>query len=104
MVKTELKAEKRKITGRKVKTIRAKGLLPANVYGRDVKSLAIEINTKEFNEVFKKAGETGIISIAIGKEEKPVLVHNVQLHPATGDILHVDFLQVNLKEKVTAQI
>ena len=104
MAKIQLKAEERKIVGRKVKTLRQKGILPANVYGRDVKSVAIEISTKEFRDVYKKAGETGIISITLGKEEKPVLVHNVSVHPATDEILHVDFLQVNLKEKVTAQI
>ncbi len=104
MTKINLKAEKRKVTGRKVKTLRKAGLIPANVYGKDTKSESIEINSKEFRGVFKKAGETGIISIEIGKEERPVLIHNVQVHPATDEVLHVDFLQVNLKEKVTTQI
>ncbi len=104
MVKINLKAEDRKLTGRKVKTLRASGILPANIYGRDVKSVAVSISDKDFRDVFKKAGETGIVEITLGKETRPVLVHNVQVHPATGAILHVDFLQVNLKEKVTAQI
>lgn len=104
MAKINLVAETRKLTGRKVKTLRAMGKIPANIYGKDVKSHSIEINEKEFREVFKKVGETAIVEIALGKETRPVLVHNVQLHPATSEILHVDFLQVNLKEKVTAQI
>jgi large subunit ribosomal protein L25 len=100
MTKITLKAEVRKITGRKVKTLRAKGIVPANIYGKDVKSKAIQVSSKELREVFKKAGETGIVDVL----ESPVLIHNIQTHPATGEILHVDFLQVNLKEKVTAQI
>src|SRR6266404_3053965 len=104
MNKIELKAEARKVTGRKVKALRAKGLVPGNIYGKDVKSASVEINGKEFREVFKKAGETGIVSIVLGKDERPVLVNNVQVHPATGEILHVDFRQVNLKEKVSANI
>lgn len=104
MTKTSLKAENRKITGRKVKALRKEGRLPANIYGRDVKSLAIEVNSKEFKEVFKKVGETGIVEISVGKENRPVLIHNVQVHPATDEVLHVDFMQVNLKKKVTAQI
>src|SRR5258705_13436095 len=104
MTKIDLKAVKRTITGRKVKTLRKAGELPANIYGKDVKSLAVSINTKEFKEAFKQAGETGIISIKLDKDERPVLVHNVQVHPATGEILHADFLQVNLKVKVNAQI
>jgi large subunit ribosomal protein L25 len=104
MTKISLQAGKRKVTGRKVKNLRKGGVLPANIYGRDVKSVAIEINSREFREVFKKAGETGIVEVALAKETRPVLIHNVQVHPATGEILHVDFLQVNLKEKVSAQI
>ncbi len=105
MAKTiELQAEARKVTGRKVKTLRSKGVTPANIYGKDVKSTSIQVKVKEFREVFKKAGETGIIEITIGKDKRPVLVHNVQVHPVTGDIIHIDFHQVNLKEKVSAQI
>lgn len=104
MNKIELKAEKRKVTGRKVKNLRKGGMVPANIYGKDVKSLSIQVNTKDFRKVFEKAGETGVVAIALGKEEKPVLVHNVQVHPATDEILHVDFLQVDLKAKVTANI
>ncbi len=99
-----LKANTRKITGRKVKTLRKQGIVPANVYGRDVKSHAVEINSKDFREVYKKTGETGIIELTLGKETRPVLVHNLQVHPVTSELLHVDFLQVNLKEKVNAQI
>src|SRR5258706_13175509 len=99
-----LKATTRKTLGRKVKTLRKQGMTPANIYGRDVKSQAIEINSKEFREVYKVTGETGIIELKLGKEDKPELVHNLQLHPVTSELLHVDFLQVNLKEKVTTQI
>src|SRR5258708_3009009 len=104
MDKITLKTNARSITGRKVKTLRKQGIVPANIYGRDVKSLAVEVNSKEFREVYKQTGETGIIELVLGKETRPVLVHNLQIHPVTSELIHVDFLQVNLKEKVTAQI
>lgn len=104
MTNIKLSAAKRTVTGRKVKKLREAGLIPANIYGKDVKSISIEVKVKEFKEVFKKAGETGIVEITVGKETRPVLVHNVQVHPATDEVLHVDFHQVNLKEKATAQI
>lgn len=104
MKKITLKAAVRELTGRKVKALRSAGKLPANIYGRDVKSTSIEIDNKEFRKIFKEAGETGIIEIELGKESRPVLVSNVQVHPATDEILHVDFRQVNLKEKVSANI
>jgi large subunit ribosomal protein L25 len=104
MTKLQLKAEKRKVVGRKVKTLRAKGMLPGNIYGKDVESVSIQINSKEFRDTFKKAGETSIVEISLGTETRPVLISEVQVHPATDEVLHVDFRQVNLKEKVTAQI
>ncbi len=104
MTKINLKANARKLTGHKVKTLRKQGIVPANIYGKDVKSLAVEVDSKEFKEIYKKAGETGIVEILIGKDERPVLIHNVQVHPATDEILHVDFMQVNLKVKITAQV
>jgi large subunit ribosomal protein L25 len=104
MTKVTLKAEPRKLVGRKVKLLRKSGVTPANIYGRDVKSFSIQVDSKEFREVFKKAGETGIVEIRLGDEVRPALVSDVQFHPASGDILHVDFKQVNLKEKVSAAI
>jgi len=104
MDKLTLQAEKRKTTGRKIKKLRREGILPANVYGKDVKSQAIEITYKDFLSIYKKSGETNIIEVNLGNEKKPVLVHSIQKDPVTENILHVDFLQVDLKKKVTANI
>ena len=99
-----LKIKKRKILGRKVKTLRNDGVLPANVYGKKIKSVSVKVNQKEFEKVFEKAGETGIVELVEGKTKKPVLIHNVQIDPVTDELLHVDFLQVDLKAKVVATV
>lgn len=104
MDKKELKAEERKVTGRKVKNLRKEGLLPGNVFGKKVKSEAIQVVLKDFEKVFKEVGETGLVMLKVGKNEKPVLIHNLQLNPVTDKPLHVDFLQVDLKEKVEAEV
>ncbi|MEJ2441334.1 MAG: 50S ribosomal protein L25 [Patescibacteria group bacterium] len=104
MNKQVLKAEKRKVFGRKIKSLRREGILPANIYGKKVKSLAIQFPLKDFEGIYKEAGETGIIEIAVGKEKRPVLIHNLQVDPVTDSPLHVDLLQVDLKEKVTADV
>ncbi len=96
----KLKFEKRELFGRKVNRIRKAGLVPANIFGKDVKSEAISVNAKEFAEVFKKAGETQIIDLS----GKPVLVSNIQVDPISGLTLHVDFRQVDLKEKIEAKV
>ncbi len=104
MDKKALKAEVRKIVGRKVKNLRKDGLLPANVSGNKVKSLALQLPLSEFEEIYKEVGETGLIDLHVGTETKPVLVHNVQRHALTDEIIHVDFLQVDLKVKVEADV
>ena len=104
MPKTILKAEKRTIDGRKVKKLRQEGILPGNVYGKKIKSEAVQVNLKEFSNTYKEIGETGLLTLSIGADEKPVLIHNLQVNAKTDDPIHVDFLQVDLKEKVEAEI
>ena len=102
----KLEVEKRKVTGRKVKLLRKEGILPANIYGREVKSASVQVALKPFLPIFKKAGETGLLELKVAGEDKtrPVLIHNVQLDPVTDAPLHVDFYQVDLKKKVTAVV
>lgn len=104
--KPKLMVEKRKITGKKVKLLRREGLLPANIYGKKTKSLSVQLPAKLFLSVFKEVGETGLLELKVGGEDtvRPVLVHNVHFHPVSSDPLHVDFYQVDLKEKVTTKI
>jgi large subunit ribosomal protein L25 len=104
MDKITLSAEKRLFEGRKVNQLRKKGIIPANIFGRDVKSTSIQVGLKDFEKIFNKAGETNIVEININKEVRPVLVHNVQINPVTDEVLHVDFLQVDLKKKVSAEV
>ncbi len=107
MDKQILEAETRKISGRKVKTLRSQGLLPANVYGKKIKSGALQVNLKEFEKLFTKVGETGLITLNIKngkKEEKAVLISNVQKSPISDSPIHVDFRQVDLTEKITAEV
>lgn len=109
-----LKAEKRTVLGRKVKTLRKQGFIPAHVFGKKVKTEHVQVTASEFSKVFEKTGETGIIDLAVdsssseasakGGRKKPVLVKNVQLHPVTDAPLHIDFYQVNLSEKVKVNV
>jgi large subunit ribosomal protein L25 len=104
--KLKLKADKRKLLGRKVKKLRREGSLPANIYGKDVKSTAVKVDIKKFMDIYGEAGETGIVYLTVGtgKSEKPVLIHNLQVEPVTGKPLHADFHQVDLTKKVQVEV
>jgi large subunit ribosomal protein L25 len=102
----KLKLDKRTLTGRKIKQLRQENILPANIYGKGIKSLAVQLALKDFQTVFNQAGETNIIQLQVAKEAKarPALIHNIHRHPVTDEFLHVDFHQVDLSKTVTVPI
>lgn len=98
-----LSAEERKVTGKKVKKLRKEGILPANVYGKDIKSISLQLPKSEFDKTYSEAGETGVVDLRVGKKTIPVLIHNLQTD-YRGNVLHADFFKVNLKEKVKTNV
>lgn len=100
----KLAAQKREVLGRKVKKLRRAGVLPASVYGKDVKSVSLQLPTDLFKKALDTVGETGLVGLEVNGDVLPVLIHNVQIDPVTDELLHADFLKVNLAEKVTATV
>lgn len=99
-----LKAKIRKELGKKVKKLRQEGILPAVLYGPKIKNQPIEIDLKEFNEIYKEAGESSLISLEVGGTKYLVLIHEIKQHPITGESVHVDFYQPILTEEVEATV
>lgn len=102
--KFTIKATKRDVFGRKVKKARAKGNIPANVFGKGFVSSSIVVAEKDFLQVYKEAGETKLIDIDLGGKSLSVLVNDIQKDPRTEAILHVSFHKVDLKVKVSANV
>lgn len=106
MEKTTIKAVKRSLIGKKVRKLRTKGELPANIYGKGIPSLAVSLIYKEFQNKFKKVGETGLVYVSVDGEtkERPILFHNIQKDSVKNNVLHIDLYQVDLKEKITSKV
>jgi len=104
--KIALTATPRTVLGKKVKKLRKENLIPANVFGSHIKSIALSVKADEFRKVFEEAGESSIVYLSIEGEAKqrPVLIRPPQTHPVTREVLHIDLRQVNLKEKIKAMI
>lgn len=104
--KYTLAVKKRTVLGKKSKQLRSNKLIPANLYGADIASQAIEIPAKELEKVYRAAGETALVYVSVEGDEKtyPVLFSEVQRHPVSGAVLHASLYKVNLKEKVEADI
>jgi large subunit ribosomal protein L25 len=99
-----LEVKARDVVGKKVKKLRRDGVVPANIFGQGVKSTSIQVDLKEFAKVYQQVGETGLVELKLGTSAHPVLVHKIQKEPRSDSVLHVDFHQVNLKEKTTANV
>lgn len=99
-----LSAKIRKQLGKKVKTLRKKGILPAVLYGPKIKTQSLEIDLKEFEKIYFEAGESSLISLEIENKKIPVIIHEVQRDPLTEKPIHVDFYQPSLKEEIVAKV
>ena len=101
----ELQVTPRDVLGKKVRRLRREGLIPANVYGRGLESVAIQVTRNDLVHVLRTAGRNEIIYLRLdGDELRPTFLRQVQRNPITDAILHVDFYQISLKEKVQMEV
>jgi large subunit ribosomal protein L25 len=88
-----------------VKQLRKTGMVPAVVYGHKVEPKAIMVATNTFTKVYEAAGESSLIDLVIGGGA-PVkaIVQEIQRDALTNNVSHIDFYQVNMSEKITADV
>ncbi len=103
--KIELRASPRLVLGKKVSQLRRQGLVPANIYGHNVPSFAIQVPSDDLRHVLRDAGRNDIVYLRVdGGEPRPTFIRDVQRNPVSDAILHVDFLQISLEEKVRLEV
>ncbi|HQM16188.1 MAG TPA: 50S ribosomal protein L25 [Candidatus Woesebacteria bacterium] len=76
----------------------------ANIYGPKIDSIPVQMDYKEFDNLYNQVGESTVAYLKLDKKEYPVLIDEVQRNPVTDLPLHVVFRMVDLKEKITAAI
>lgn len=106
MEELKLNAAVREEKKKKVKSIREQGGLPVVLYGHAVKPQILTIDKKEFARLYKQAGSSTLVKLYIGgaKEPQNVLLHQIDYHPITDEIIHADLFQVKLTEKIKTEI
>jgi large subunit ribosomal protein L25 len=104
-LKASSRTEGRRAGAKKLRTL---GRIPAVIYGRQNKPQNLEVNSKEMeNLIHHSASENLLVDLAVESDARPkrlALVQEVQHHPLTGSILHVDFHEVAENEKVTIMV
>src|SRR5438046_5547490 len=90
------------------KKLRANGRIPAIIYGRQAQPQNLEVNAKEMeNLIHHSVSENLLVDLAVKDDARPnrlALVQEVQHHPLSGQVLHVDFHEVAENEKVTVMV
>ncbi|MFC1911384.1 50S ribosomal protein L25 [Chloroflexota bacterium] len=106
MDKIELKVANREILGKKVKHLRRRGITPVHVFGHGIESLALQCDTRELEQVLGQAGQTRLINLKLAKEKKPrtVVVREFDRDWRKGQLVHVDFYQVKMEEKIRLEV
>ena len=100
-----LKASKRELTGKKVKKIRAEGLIPASLYGSKKDPAIISVKRREFEKVFSEAGTSSLIDLSIDSDNSiKVLSQEPQNNPISGEAIHVDFYRIDMDNKIKTEI
>ncbi|MCC7432031.1 50S ribosomal protein L25 [Candidatus Peregrinibacteria bacterium] len=88
----------------KAAAVRRQNLIPAVCYGKEFESKSIQLEYQAFRKAYKQASTTQVISLNIDGDKVPVLIHEIAYNPISDRFDHVDFLQIDLKKKVTATV
>ena len=105
MEKVVLKATKRDVTGKQVKALRRAGQIPAVIYGRHVEqpiSISLDAHTVEL--VFAKLTSSTLVTLDVAGEEYTAIVREKQRNYIKGVLTHVDFLALDLTEKIRTKV
>ncbi|MBI2624404.1 50S ribosomal protein L25 [Candidatus Parcubacteria bacterium] len=101
----QLSAAQRTILGKKVRTLRKQGQVPAVVYGHGAPTIALVVDSRELSRVYREAGESSLVELSVdGLSPKNVLIHDVSRDPLTSEFVHIDFYEVKMDEKLTAKV
>ncbi len=88
----------------KTSEIRQTRRVPGIVYGKTQEPISLTCDSSEFLRLHRKAGESNIINLKVGKVDLEVLVHQTQKHPVSWEFTHVDFYAITRGEKLQTKI
>lgn len=101
-----LKLSQRKVVGKKVKALRRQGIVPVHVYGSGTDPLVLQVDTQVLSRILPRVGTNVPISLEIEEQdgENICFVREVQRHPVTENVIHVDFFRVDVSQTTQAEV
>ncbi|HYM14796.1 MAG TPA: 50S ribosomal protein L25 [Dehalococcoidia bacterium] len=106
MANSELQVAPRAVLGKKVAQLRRDGKTPANVFGHRIDSTSVQADTAELTHLLRGMTRNAIINLNVAGEPAPrtVVIREVSRDAVSGKLLHVDFYQVSMTERMRAEV
>lgn len=86
------------------KEARKAGQLPMIYYGKGVEPIQMTTDYQNFRRAYRKGGRSSIFMLKLAGKELQALVHEIQYHPVSDDMHHVDLMAVKAGQKVHAEV
>lgn len=101
-----LNLEPRTILGKKVKKLRASQTTPVHLYGPGASSMSLQCDSKTLLKVLSRIGMTAPVSITVGElpDQQLAFAREIQWHPIKNEVLHVDFMRVDVNKRITGGV
>ena len=101
-----LNLDHRSITGKKVRRLRRQGVIPVHLYGADIEPVNLQVDDRTLNRMLIQVGTNVPVSLEFeGQEmENICFVREVQRNPVTEEVIHVDFLRVDVTKTISAEV
>ena len=104
MEEVVLQAQERTVTGKQVKALRVAGRLPAVIYGKTFKPVAISLDFREAQKILPTISSSQLVVVDVEGTRHTALVREKQREPVSGKLIHIDFLEVSMTEKLRASV
>jgi len=106
MKQIEIRAMRRQVLGKRVRALRRAGVVPAHLFGRDIEPEALQVEAAGLDKVLARAGTSRLVSLVVEGDREPrnVLVKEVQRDCMGDQIIHIDFYQVRMTDKIKVEI
>lgn len=106
MDQVSLRAERREGSGsRQSRRLRAAGNVPGVLYGRGLDSTPLTVDRRDLYAALRtEAGTNALINLEVGSDKYLTVARELQRHPVRGEIIHLDFINISLTEKITAEV
>jgi len=106
MVDKSFKVTTRTVSGKKTRFLRREGVTPAHLFGQGLTSVAVQCPTGDLKRAIALKGTTRLMDLRLDdeKETRSVFIREVQRDALSGELVHVDFYQVNKKQKIRVAV